>query len=118
MAPDYRISESALRTIRPLPPVPSAVVDPEPTRAVLRARAGELGFVAFDGPSLPYGAMKAIARASRKRKCAISYNCLRYAWAHGLRDLAGWPLTVPFVGGGLAEPVGNIPAAIAPNPAP
>lgn len=96
MAPDFKISESALRTIRPLPPVPSAAVDPEPTRAVLRARAAELGFVGFDGPSLPYGAMKAIARASRKRGCAISYNCLRYAWEHGVRDLVGWPLCEPF----------------------
>ena len=113
-----RISIATLEKLRPQPPVPRAAMDPEPTRAVLRARAAELGFVAFDGPSLPYGAMKAIARASRKRKCAISYNCLRYAWAHGLRDLAGWPLTVPFIGGGPAEPVENILAAIAPDPAP
>ena len=96
MAPDHKISESALRTIRPLPPVPSAAVDPEPARAVLRARAAELGFVAFDGPTLPYGAVAAIARASRKRGYIISRVQIDYAWRHGLRDLVGWPLCEPF----------------------
>lgn len=97
-----QISIATLEKLRPQPPVPRAAMDPEPTRAVLRARAGELGFAAFDGPSLPYGSVIAIVRASRKRGYIISSGSLRYAWEHGVRDLAGWALCEPFfIGGAL-----------------
>jgi len=89
----HKISTCTLYALRPQPP---ARVDRKPTRAVLRARAAELGFVALDGPTLPFGAFTAIANASRKRGYIISSGSLRYAWEHGVRDLAGWPLCEPF----------------------
>lgn len=91
-----KISIASLEKLRPQPPVPRAAINPEPTRAVLRARAAELGFVAFDGPTLPYGAVIAIVRASRERGCAISRGRVEYAWEHGVRELAEWPLCEPF----------------------
>jgi hypothetical protein len=92
-----RISISTLQNMRPKPHVSCGEVNPEPTRVVLRARAAELGFVAFDGPSLPYGSVIAIVRASRKRGYAISRGRIEYAWEYGVRDLAGWPLCEPFL---------------------
>ena len=96
----HRISAPAARLYRPLPPVPKAAMDPEPTRAILRARAAELGFVAFDGPSLPHGALTAIARMSRRRGYIVTSTNLRYAWAHGVRELEEWSLCEPFLNGG------------------
>ena len=91
-----QISIATLEKLRPQPPVPRSAMDPEPTRAVLRARAAELGFVAFDGPTLPYGAVIAIVRACRKRGYAISRGRVEYAWEHGVRELEQWPLCEPF----------------------
>lgn len=93
---DARISIATLQKLRPQPRLMCGEVDPEPTRAVLRARAAELGFVGFDGPSLPYGAVAAIARASRRRGYAISPSTLHRAWEYGIRELDGWALCEPF----------------------
>jgi len=81
---DARISLATLQKIRPQPRLMCGEVDPEPTRAVLRARAAELGFVAFDGPSLPYGSFVAIAKASRRRGHAVAPGVVRHAWIYGV----------------------------------
>jgi len=94
-----KVSTSTLQKLRPQPHIPCGEVNLEPTRAILRARAAELGFVAFDGPSLPHGSVIAIARASRKRGYIVSSESLRYAWEYGVRELEEWPLCEPFLNG-------------------
>lgn len=96
----HKIAIHAIYPLRPKPRIPQGEVDPEPTRAVIRARAAELGLVRSEGPKPPYGSFVAISRASSRRGYAIAPGCVRHAWIYGVRDLERWPLREPFLLGG------------------
>ena len=70
--------------------------DVEATRAVIRARAKELGLLEADGLTLRYGALAAIAKRAASEGRGISRVAIRWAWEHGMVDLAGWRLSAPF----------------------
>lgn len=93
----HQLCRLTIHLLRPKPRVLRKDVDPEPTRAVLRARAAELGFAGSDRSSLPHGSFVAIARASRKRGHAVAPGVVRHAWIYGVRDLEQWPLCRPFL---------------------
>ena len=69
--------------------------DVEATRAVIRARAKELGLLEADGLTLRYGALAAIAKRAASEGRGISRVAIRWAWEHGMVDLAGWRLSAP-----------------------
>ena len=70
--------------------------DVEATRAVIRARAAELGLLEADGLTLRYGALSAIAERATLEGRGITRVGVRWAWEHGMVDLAGWRLSAPF----------------------
>ena len=70
--------------------------DIEATRAVIRARAAELGLLESDGLTLRYGALSAIAERATLEGRGITRVGVKWAWEHGMVDLAGWRLCAPF----------------------
>ena len=70
--------------------------DVEATRAVIRARAKELGLLESDGLTLRYGALSAIAERATLEGRRITRVGLTWAWEHGIVDLEGWRLCAPF----------------------
>ena len=70
--------------------------DVEATRAVIRARAAELGLLESDGLTLRYGALSAIAERATLEGRGITRVGVRWAWEHGIVDLPRWPLSAPF----------------------
>ena len=70
--------------------------DIEATRNVIRARAKELGLLESDGLTLRHGALAAIAERAKLEGRGISRVAIRWAWKHGMVDLAGWRLSAPF----------------------
>ena len=70
--------------------------DVEATRAVIRARAKELGLLESDGLTLRYGALSAIAERATLEGRGITRVGLTWAWGHGIVDLEGWRLCAPF----------------------
>ena len=70
--------------------------DVEATRAVIRARAAELDLLESDGLTLRYGALSAIAERATLEGRGISRVGVKWAWEHGMVDLAGWRLSAPF----------------------
>jgi len=68
----------------------------EATRNVIRARAAELGLLEADGATLRHGALAAIAKRAASEGRGISRVAIRWAWEHGMVDLAGWRLSAPF----------------------
>ena len=70
--------------------------DVEATRAVIRARAAELGLLESDGLTLRHGAISAIAERATLERRGITRVGVRWAWEHGMVDLAGWRLSAPF----------------------
>ena len=70
--------------------------DVEATRAVIRARAKELGLLESDGLTLRYGALSAIAERATLEGRGITRVGLTWAWEHGIVDLEGWRLCAPF----------------------
>jgi hypothetical protein len=78
--------------------IPARCVPPDvdATRAVIRARAAELGLLESDGATLRHGALAAIAERAKLEGRGISRVAIRWAWKHGMVDLAGWRLSAPF----------------------
>ena len=70
--------------------------DVEATRNVIRARAAELGLLESDGLTLRHGAFVAIAERAKLEGRGISRVGVKWAWEHGMVDLAGWRLSAPF----------------------
>ena len=70
--------------------------DVEATRTVIRARAAELGMLEADGLTLRYGALSAIAERATLEGRGITRVGVKWAWEHGMVDLAGWRLSAPF----------------------
>ena len=70
--------------------------DVDATRAVIRARAKELGLLEADGLTLRHGALAAIAKRATLEGRGITRVGLTWAWEHGMVDLAGWRLCAPF----------------------
>ena len=89
--------------------IPARCVPPdiEATRAVIRARAAELGLLESDGLTLRHGALVAISRKAEKEGRGLTRVRVSQAWRDGVVDLAGWPLSAPFAvnsaGGGEGE---------------
>jgi hypothetical protein len=75
----------------------------EATRAVIRARAAELGLLESDGLTLRHGALAAIAKRAASEGRGISRVGVKWAWEHGMVDLAGWRLSAPFAGNPAGE---------------
>jgi len=78
--------------------IPARCVPPdvEATRDVIRARAAELGLLESDGATLRHGALAAIAERAKLEGRGISRVGVKWAWEHGMVDLAGWRLSAPF----------------------
>lgn len=78
--------------------IPARCVPPdvEATRDVIRARAAELGLLESDGLTLRHGALAAIAERAKLEGRGISRVGVKWAWEHGMVDLAGWRLSAPF----------------------
>ena len=70
--------------------------DVEATRAVIRARAKELGLLEADGLTLRYGALSAIAERATLEGRGITRVGLMWAWQHGIVDPTKWRLSKPF----------------------
>ena len=70
--------------------------DIEATRAVIRARAKELGLLESDGLTLRYGALSAIAERATLEGRGITRVGLTWAWEHGIVDPTKWRLCAPF----------------------
>jgi hypothetical protein len=70
--------------------------DIEATRDVIRTRAAELGLLEADGLTLRHGALAAIARQAEAEGRGLTRVAIRWAWEHGMVDLAGWRLSAPF----------------------
>ena len=70
--------------------------DVEATRNVIRARAAELGLLESDGLTLRHGAFVAIAERATLEGRGITRVGVKWAWEHGMVDLAGWRLSAPF----------------------
>ena len=87
---------SAYRWLRGGIPARCHPPDVEATRAVIRARAAELGVLEADGLTLRHGALAAIARQAEAEGRGITRVAIRWAWEHGMVDLAGWRLSAPF----------------------
>ena len=87
---------SAYRWLRDGIPARCQPPDVEATRAVIRARAAELGLLESDGLTLRYGALSAIAERATLERRGITRVGVRWAWEHGMVDLAGWRLSAPF----------------------
>ena len=68
----------------------------EATRAVIRARAAELGLLESDGVTLRHGALAAIARQAEAEGRGLTRVAIRWAWDRGIVRLADWPLSRPF----------------------
>jgi hypothetical protein len=98
---------SAYRWLRDGIPARCHPPDVEATRAVIRARAAELGVLEADGLTLRHGALAAIARQAEAEGRGLTRVAIRWAWEHGMVDLAGWRLSAPFAvnpgGGGESE---------------
>ena len=87
---------SAYRWLRDGIPARCHPPDVEATRAVIRARAKELGLLEADGLTLRYGALSAIARQAEAEGRGLTRVRVSQAWRDGVVDLAGWPLSAPF----------------------
>ena len=70
--------------------------DVEATRAVIRARAAELGLLESDGLTLRHGAISAIAERATLEGRGLTRVRVSQAWRDGVVDLAEWPLSAPF----------------------
>ena len=87
---------SAYRWLRDGIPARCRPPDVEATRAVIRARAAELGLLESDGLTLRHRALTAIAERATLEGRGITRVGLTWAWEHGMVDLAGWRLSAPF----------------------
>ena len=87
---------SAYRWLRDGIPARCHPPDVEATRAVIRARAAELGLLESDGLTLRHRAFVAIARQAEKEGRGLTRVRVSQAWREGVVDLAGWPLSAPF----------------------
>lgn len=87
---------SAYRWLRNGIPARCRPADIEATRAVIRARAAELGLLESDGLTLRHGALVAISRKAEKEGRGLTRVRVSQAWRDGVVDLAGWPLSKPF----------------------
>ena len=88
--------------------------DVEATRAVIRARAAELGLLESDGLTLRHGALVAIARQAEKEGCGITRARVSQAWKDGVVGLAEWPLSAPFAVNPTGEKGGEKKDAVSP----
>ena len=70
--------------------------DIEATRAVIRARAAELGLLESDGLTPRHGALVAISRKAEKEGRGLTRARVSQAWRDGVVNLAEWPLFAPF----------------------
>ena len=70
--------------------------DIEATRAVIRARAAELGLLESDGLTLRHRALTAIAERATLEGRGITRVGVKWAWERGIVRLAEWPLSAPF----------------------
>ena len=87
---------SAYRWLRDGIPARCRPADIEATRAVIRARAAELGLLESDGLTLRHGALVAISRKAEKEGRGLTRVRVSQAWRDGVVDLAEWPLFAPF----------------------
>jgi hypothetical protein len=87
---------SAYRWLRDGIPARCHPPDVEATRAVIRARAAELGVLEADGLTLRHGALAAIARQAEAEGRGLTRVAIRWAWDRGIVGLAEWPLSKPF----------------------
>ena len=87
---------SAYRWLRNGIPARCHPPDVEATRAVIRARAKELGLLESDGLTLRYGALSAIAERATLEGRGITRVGLMWAWQHGIVDPTKWRLSAPF----------------------
>ena len=69
--------------------------DVEATRAVIRARAKELGLLEADGATLRHGAFAAIAERAKLEGRGISRVGVKWAWDRGIVG-ENWKLSAPF----------------------
>ena len=87
---------SAYRWLRDGIPARCRPPDVEATRAVIRARAAELGLLESDGLTLRHGAFVAIARQAEAEGRGLTRVRVSQAWRDGVVDLPRWPLSAPF----------------------
>ena len=87
---------SAYRWLRDGIPARCVPPDIEATRAVIRARAAELGLLESDGLTLRHGALVAISRKAEKEGRGLTRVRVSQAWERGIVDLERWSLSKPF----------------------
>ena len=77
--------------------IPARCVPPdvEATRAVIRARAAELGLLESDGLTLRHGAFVAIAERATLEGRGITRVGVKWAWERGI-VAKDWRLSAPF----------------------